>query len=423
MYDRKYTGLIIILGLIVLSFSVVSDVKCQTVKQIPFEWYAVDMLYADFFDFADDDYFDYRLPWPFPYNGKTISMIRVCSNGYVELVETGETPVTEAFSGTIDDFLTEYPMADALFAAMDDLCSETCGYYAVKHFTTPVDMVVVYWHTPTKEDDSPVYMNEFEIILYKNGEIQWNYNFMDFDLHTYDMFAGMYDGDIGEPVEIEYDVDAPCSYSYNYNPANHLAGSFKTKETLEQSFEWDTTAENDVKISVEGAFYTWLLKMRGGSDVGGITTARYESPPQTTVDVETDTGLIPVKYVDVSASGFVGGKATITVYYTEDEVIRAKVSESSLTLYYWNGIRWIELGNVGRDTEKNIVWGELFLTDLIGTPIVVVGKPLPVGGEVVESYEETPLTALYGFAVSYWWVLVFLVIMGVALIFSRRIGS
>jgi len=163
--------------------------------------------------------------------------------------------------------------------------------------------------------------------------------------------------------------------------------------------------------------------MRGGSDVGGITTARYESPPQTTVDVETGTGLIPVKYVDVSASGFVGGKATITVYYAEDEVIRAKVSESSLTLYYWNGIRWIELGNVGRDTEKNIVWGELFLTDLIGTPIVVVGKPLPVGGEVVESYEETPLTALYGFAVSYWWVLVFLVIMGVALIFSRRIGS
>ena len=254
MYDRKYTGLIIILGLIVLSFSVVSDVKCQTVEQIHFEWYAVDMLYADVFDFADDDYFDYRLPWPFPYNGKTISMIRVCSNGYVELVETGETPVTEAFSGTIDDFLTEYPMADVLFAAMDDLCSETCGYYAVKHFTTPVDMVVVYWHTPTKEDDSPVYMNEFEIILYKNGEIQWNYNFMDFDLHTYDMFAGMYDSDVGEPVEIEYDVDAPCSYSYNYDPANHLAGSFKTMETLEQSFEWDTAVENDVKISVEGGF-------------------------------------------------------------------------------------------------------------------------------------------------------------------------
>jgi len=423
MYGLKHTSLIIVLGLIVLSLSIVSGVKCQTVEQIHFEWYAVDMLYADVFDFADDDYFDYRLPWPFPYNGKTISMIRVCSNGYVELVETGDAPVTEAFSGTIDDFLTEYPMADVLFAAMDDLCSETCGYYAVKHFTTPVDMVVVYWHTPTKEDDSPVYMNEFEIILYKNGEIQWNYNFMDFDLHTYDMFAGMYDSDVGEPVEIEYDVDAPCSYSYNYDPANHLAGSFKTMETLEQSFEWDTAAENGVKISVEGAFYTWLLKMRGGSDVGGITTAKYESPPQTAVDVETGTGLIPVKYVDVSASGFVGGKATITIYYTEDEVARAKVSENSLTLYYWNGISWVELENVGRDTEKNIVWGELFLTDLTGTPIVVVGKPVPVGGEVVESYEESPLTALYGFAASYWWVLVFLVIMGVVLIFSRRIGS
>ncbi|MCD6443945.1 hypothetical protein J7L70_02950, partial [Candidatus Bathyarchaeota archaeon] len=66
MYGLKHTSLIIVLGLIVLSLSIVSDVKCQAVEQIHFEWYAVDMLYADVFDFADDDYFDYRLPWPFP---------------------------------------------------------------------------------------------------------------------------------------------------------------------------------------------------------------------------------------------------------------------------------------------------------------------------------------------------------------------
>ncbi|HDH50328.1 MAG TPA: hypothetical protein ENH04_02875 [Nitrospirae bacterium] len=59
-----------------------------------------------------------------------------------------------------------------------DLDSEDYGEYRVQRKTDP-DRVVIEWITETYDDndDGLDVLNNFEIILYKNGEIRVNYNY------------------------------------------------------------------------------------------------------------------------------------------------------------------------------------------------------------------------------------------------------
>lgn len=85
---------------------------------------------------------------------------------------------------------------------------------------------------------------------------------------------------------------------------------------------------------------------------------------------------IAVKYVDAFVSGNIGGKAIITMTYSDIDLVY--VTEDSLKLYLWDGTRWIEATNICRDTTANTISGE-FPASLLGrSPIALAGQSYSV---------------------------------------------
>jgi len=83
-----------------------------------------------------------------------------------------------------------------------------------------------------------------------------------------------------------------------------------------------------------------------------------------------------IKYVDVKATGFTSGKARIELHYTDEDV--GGILESSLRLYYFDedeGI-WKLTENSGVDTVNNIIYGEVDVRKLTGTPLGGSGSPV-----------------------------------------------
>ncbi len=130
-------------------------------------------------DRSDDDSFVYTLPWAFSFYGTYYNQITVGSNGNIWF----DPP-------SIDEDIYEFDLATAggqgpVIAAwnLDLISSDYHGEaegYMVLHKTNP-ERVVIRWHTATFNDDSDYsdYYNEFEVVLYPNGNIRIDYNYFD----------------------------------------------------------------------------------------------------------------------------------------------------------------------------------------------------------------------------------------------------
>ena len=140
---------------------------------------------------------------------------------------------------------------------------------------------------------------------------------------------------------------------------------------------FDTSDVSDTEVDISDATYS--------DTEGTITVFKYSEEPATATTFVSDTGQNPLKFVDVHVSGFTGGTAQIVVHYADSEVEAAELNENSLRLYYWEEPdTWHEADNSGVDTVANIVYGDIPVSALGGTPVGAGGSPLPpppVGGE------------------------------------------
>jgi hypothetical protein len=91
-----------------------------------------------------------------------------------------------------------------IMAAYDDLSS---AYFGEFGYDVQTDRVVFHWNTETYYDRNSGHLNEFEIVLFDDGTVQWNFLSASFSSFGYDLFSGMYmGGDVQQLVEIARDA-------------------------------------------------------------------------------------------------------------------------------------------------------------------------------------------------------------------------
>ena len=187
---------------------------------------ALDILDADQSLTNDYSSFTYTLPFTFNFKGRDITSIEVNVNGSIELLEDGESCQICSSSGRYDDYL----LSDVLFASYDALSVVTNpGDYAAV-FNPNDEYVVVEWLATTQFDyDSVTKPVHFQVVLYPDGEVQWNFMEMNFQEYYLDMFTGAYDVVTGDFYRAGLAINEPSSYRADF--------SGDTEYTLTEAFD------------------------------------------------------------------------------------------------------------------------------------------------------------------------------------------
>ncbi|VVB91848.1 Periplasmic copper-binding protein (NosD) [uncultured archaeon] len=219
------------------------ETASYTVPEVPFHFINVNTSTASTINYPDyisdygnytmqsGDYFIYELPFPFPFMGRNITKISVNTDGLIELLESNDDCYAcDAAYGThyYDNHIEKM---DAIFANNGDLTtgdpddaylSSEKTYLGVFNLS---DKVVVEWYGFTRTDEYPygydILSNpvRFQVVMYPNGTIEWNFKTMNFRTYDFDMFTGVYAKE--ENIEIigGYAIDTPKSLSINLSAA------------------------------------------------------------------------------------------------------------------------------------------------------------------------------------------------------------
>jgi len=161
---------------------------------------------------CDDCYLEGVLPFPFVLQGTTFTRYTTSSNGGIELLpEAGYFQLEDDF-GDATDMIWWYYDATMIFASFDDLSSSDYGSFGTRHIrpgyrdingnVITEEAFMFYWRTETYADEGSEYLNYFEVLLYPDGRIKWNFDRMDFRDYGYEMYSGIYNGLTGLNLEV-----------------------------------------------------------------------------------------------------------------------------------------------------------------------------------------------------------------------------
>ena len=121
------------------------------------------------YTYGDESSVTYTLPWSFPFYGKTYSRITADTNGNIWFTSTGSAHSHNLASTGRGPVITAWN---------NDLSSYFYGGVYVQHKTNP-ERVVIEWQTETYTDEGEYRPNQFEILLYQDGVIRFDYNSFD----------------------------------------------------------------------------------------------------------------------------------------------------------------------------------------------------------------------------------------------------
>ncbi len=238
-------------------------------------------------------YAEYDLPFTFPFFGRSITSISADTDGLIELLENGETSTfTTTGEGFIYDNDAHVDTIDAIFASYD-LQDMTYGYVRVYDLG---NAVVIEWFGSTIFDNyygvpkAPIH---FQVVLYPDGRIVWNFKQMDYTGYFWSMFSGLYPNG-GTEIEVGTAIDTQSSYEYvpgeggaagTVNPVayNWIDGAAYT--VLYDSGESADLTSYDIDAAaglLEGETYFWSVKHK--SSLGEWTD--WSAPTSFTVSSE-----------------------------------------------------------------------------------------------------------------------------------------
>jgi len=122
---------------------------------------------ADYdYTYGDESAVTYMLPWQFTFYGQSYSQITADTNGNVWFGTTGSA---NSFN------LASNGKGPVIAAWNNDLSSYFTGGVFVQHKTNP-ERVVIEWQTETYSDEGSALPNDFEVVLFPNGDIRLDYN-------------------------------------------------------------------------------------------------------------------------------------------------------------------------------------------------------------------------------------------------------
>ncbi|MCH8148165.1 MAG: L-histidine N(alpha)-methyltransferase, partial [Planctomycetes bacterium] len=160
--------------------------------RIPFEFAPFSLDWEDFAD-GESATGTVGLPWPVQISGETFTAFEQDSNGYVEMLRAGESPYGHGL-GCVGELINDGdPTHTFLMAAYDDLGS-LCNFRGGYGYDIQDDRVVFYWNTETFWDlcfGGPIV---FQMVLYSDGRVQWNFDSAFYFQWHCDLFSGIYLG-------------------------------------------------------------------------------------------------------------------------------------------------------------------------------------------------------------------------------------
>lgn len=133
-----------------------------------------------------------------------------------------------------------------------------------------------------------------------------------------------------------------------------------------------TAAKDTVDLSLNTTSVSFdASEVERTNEVGEVYAAEFDSKPAYVIQPTRSTAM---QYLDVKATGLTGGDAGVEVAYSNEPVEKNHLKEETLDMKYWKDGEWRRADNVSVDTEANTVSGEIAVSDLNGTPIVIVGE-------------------------------------------------
>jgi hypothetical protein len=208
---------------LVLFFGIGASVYASTFEQVPFEFEDYNDITLYWVDSADDAFTgSTALGFSVTIGGATYSYFDMSSDGYIELLtDAGDVPTGYGW-GYISGLTSFDSSATYLLAAYDDLTSSYYGYYGYKLLP---DRAVFYYDTETVCDGDYALLNNFEVVLYNDGKVQWNFNYADYECFGYDLFSGLYFGNTQTLLTLTNYIPEQKSYLY-YGCADWLTADF-----------------------------------------------------------------------------------------------------------------------------------------------------------------------------------------------------
>ena len=205
-------------------------------KNRSYEWYSCNMSNAANYIQGDDNNTEYVLNRTFNYFGRNITKISASTNGFIELLEAWEGCYDCNDYGSTHADGNYRSNMDVIFASNDNLQtiydSET-QYLAICSMD---DKIVIELLGSTATDyESTDYQINFQIILYQNGTIEWNFNEMNWANHSYDMFSGLYAKEENFEVTVGYKIKTQGSYYYNQNLSSAVLMGIIEKNNIENN--------------------------------------------------------------------------------------------------------------------------------------------------------------------------------------------
>ncbi len=202
---------------LVLLFGIGTSVHASSFRQVTYEWENYNEGQLDWADSNDDSNSGpTALGFSVTIGGAAYSYFDMSSNGYIELLTDACDVPTAHGPNYIDVLISADPCATYLLAAYDDLDSSVQGYYGYKLFSDP-NRAVFYYDTETYQDtgESGAQLSNFEVILYEDGNVQWNFNYADYEYFDEDLFSGLYFGNTQTLLElISNNIPEQKSYLY-----------------------------------------------------------------------------------------------------------------------------------------------------------------------------------------------------------------
>ncbi len=199
---------------LVLLFAIGTNVHASSFKQVPFAFENYNELDLDWADSGSDDSStgSRALGFSVTIGGASYSYFDMCIDGYIELLtDASDVPVNHG-PGNIDGLINDDPNATYLLAAYGDFDATYDGYYG---YTLFADRAVFYYDAETYQDSGYNDLNNFEVILYDDGTVLWNFNDAGYNYFDTDLFSGLYFGNTQILLESTiYHIPHQKSYRY-----------------------------------------------------------------------------------------------------------------------------------------------------------------------------------------------------------------
>jgi hypothetical protein len=178
------------------------------------------------------------------------------SNGYVELLRDDAEDDYAFGYGSLRGLLDSGdPRHTFLMAGYDDLNS----WYGVDFgYRVETDRVTFYWETETYCDAGSGILNRFQIVLYSDSRVQWNFDYANYACNSNDLFSGLYIGHNDNDLVEVYWMFLPENESWLYQRRDANANNILEECEIDSdgdgiwNFEDDCPDDADNDIDGDG---------------------------------------------------------------------------------------------------------------------------------------------------------------------------